>query len=492
MEKDIILVVDDEYSNRLLLEELLFEYEVVTADCGNAMWKVLEHKSPSLILMDVMMPETDGFTLVKQLQNKPEFQDIPVVFVTAKVTGGDVEKGFDLGGYDYIKKPFNQQELESRVKTALENSKKVRKLESKSITADAVVESMSDGVIVADINGLVAKVNPAGEKLFGTANENLIGVSASSLFFSDQIKGNLSSIRDKMNIETSIICVDERKIPVLASISPVYQSSSFDGWVFVIHDISAQKETETKLREAKDKAEEADKLKSAFLANMSHEIRTPMNSIIGFSELLEDSDTEEEERAEYISIIQKNSDKLLNFFDNLLDISIIESGQITINDSDCYVNQILNELEASFALIKKKLDKDHVTLNVSKGLDDPNFFIKTDNFRVQQVLTNLIGNALKFTKEGSVEFGYTLTESVNGIEMLRFHVKDTGVGIPEDKQKIIFDRFGQVKNQKVQNLSGAGLGLAISKHLVELLGGDLSVQSEVNRGSEFYFSLPID
>jgi len=488
-DKDLILVVDDEYSNRLLLEELLFEYDVVTADCGNAMWKVLEHKQPSLILMDVMMPEVDGFTLVDQLQKDPRFKDIPVIFVTAKVAGGDVEKGFGLGGYDYIKKPFNQQELESRVKTTLEKSKKVKNLATKAITADAVIENMSDGLIVADINSIVISVNPAAEKLFGTENDNLNGVSVASLFSSNLIKEDLSSIIDKTSIEAELKKVSGDKVPVVLSVSPAYQSGSLDGWVFVIHDVSKQKETENMLREAKEKAEEADKLKSAFLANMSHEIRTPMNSIIGFSELLEDKDLDDEERAEYISIIQKNSDKLINFFDNLLDISIIESGQIAISRGECYINQVLDELEASFTLFKRKQGKTDLKIKIGKAQKASDFFVITDSFRLQQIMSNLIANAVKFTNEGVIEFGYTET-SESGL--MRFYVKDTGIGIPEDKQEMIFDRFGQVGYLKVPNSSGAGLGLAISKHLTELLGGELRVQSEEGTGSYFYFDIPID
>lgn len=487
-DKDLILVVDDEYSNRLLLEELLFEYEVVTADCGNAMWKVLENKHPALILMDVMMPEVDGFTLVQQLQKDPRFKDIPVIFVTAKVAGGDVEKGFDLGGYDYIKKPFNQQELESRVKTTLEKSKKVKKLATKAITADAVIDNMSDGLLVADINSTVVSVNPSAEKLFATQKENLKGVSAASLFVSDSIKEDLSTIIDKIQIDAELKQVTGNYLPVSLSVSPVFQSGSLDGWVFVIHDVSKQKETERNLRQAKEKAEEADKLKSAFLANMSHEIRTPMNSIIGFSELLEDKDIDDEEREEYVSIIQKNSDKLINFFDNLLDISIIESGQISISKTDCYINQVLDELEASFTLFKKKQAKTDLELLVSKAEQDSDFRIFTDPFRLQQVLSNLVANAIKFTNEGTVEFGYAKTADKS--KML-FYVKDSGIGIPEDKQEMIFDRFGQVGYLKVPNSSGAGLGLAISKHLTELLGGELNVQSEEEKGSYFYFEIPV-
>lgn len=488
-QKELILIIDDEYSNRLLLEELLSDYEVITADSGESMWKVLEVQHPALILMDVMMPEEDGFSLAKRVSQNIKFRDIPIIFVTAKVTGKDIETGFDVGGYDYIKKPFNQLELESRIKKVLQKKKAEKKLLTKSVTADKVVQTMSDGLLLIDPSGLIFDCNKAALKMLDYTRQEIHLKNISELS-EDDVKSYLKTDKITFKIETVLRTKLDVPIPVSLSISAIFDEiDELTGWVTVIHDISAQKMTENKLIDAKNKAEQADKLKSVFLANMSHEIRTPMNSIIGFSELLEDDDVTEEERKEYIGIIQKNGDKLLNFIDNLLDISIIESGQIQISKSKCYINQVMDELYASFTIIKKKRDKEFLELRLSKEIQDNDFSIFTDGYRLQQIMMNLLLNAIKFTREGFVEFGYNMLKDSS---IIRFYVNDSGVGIPDDKREYIFDRFAQIEHKDIENQSGTGLGLAISRNLTELLGGTLVLESEVGKGTSFSLDFPVD
>jgi PAS domain S-box-containing protein len=490
-DKDFILVVDDEYSNRLLLEELLFEYHVESASGGNEMWRAMDAKTPQLILMDVMMPEEDGFSLAEKISKDPRYKHVPIIFVTAKITGKDVEKGFDLGGYDYIKKPFNQLELETRVRKTLEKTKIEKGLLRKSITADKILNLMYDGVVTLDAKGLIISTNSAFEKLTQKPKAELEGRNIESLLQGEGFMYCIATSGEKP-VETSLLSPDGTAIPAAMSNSPIIgDAGEIIGWVCVVHDISMHKLTEQKLIDAKDKAEQADRLKSVFLANMSHEIRTPMNSIVGFSELLEDEELNNEERAEYISIIQKNSDKLLNFIDNLLDISTIEAGQIQINPNNCLINPILDELLASFTIIKNKMGKQAVKLELEKAVADEDFYIITDNYRFQQILMNLIANALKFTKEGKIIFGYERFRAQDGEHKLRFFVKDSGVGIPTDKQDVIFDRFGRIDNEGIENNSGSGLGLAISKNLAELLGGGLHLDSELGKGTMFWFDLPM-
>lgn len=485
--KDLILIVDDEYSNRLLLEELLSEYNVACAEGAEEMWEVLHSQKPSLILMDVMMPDEDGFSLAKKINADPKYKDIPIIFVTAKVTGKDVETGFELGGYDYIKKPFNQLELESRIKKVLTKSKSEKILTTKVFTAEKILKTMSDGILVIDTNGTVLDINQATTDMLEYEKEEIVGKDANEFSLNKDFKPYAETTSETQNIETVLVAKNGMQIPVIAANSAVTDDSgNINAWVSVIHDISVQKETEQKLIHAKEKAEQADKLKSAFVANMSHEIRTPMNSIIGFSELLDDPELTEDEKIEYIGIIQKNGDKLLNFIDNLLDISIIEAGQISINKSDCYVNQILSELHSSFTIIKKKKEKEDVDLILSPDNSDLDFKIQTDIYRFQQILMNLLGNSIKFTHKGQIEFGYTVND-----DTIEFFVSDTGIGIPDDMLEIIFDRFRQVQNNETTNISGTGLGLAISKNLSELLGGTLSVESEYGRGTSFYLKLPL-
>ncbi len=489
MEKDLILVVDDEYSNRLLLEELLSDYEIVSAENGEEMWKILSKRLPSLILMDIMIPDEDGFVLVDKIKQNEKFKNIPIIFVSARETAKDIEKGFDIGAADYIRKPYTAPELESRIKNILNASYKNKEIENKVFTDEQIIDNISDSVFVLDKNFNIAFLNPAAVELTEFEKEEIIGKSISTIFEDKNLNNIFTSSSSKIHVDSVLISKNYDRIPVNISISRIPGvSEEEEAWVCVCRDISKQKLTEEKLIEAKNKAEEATKLKSIFLANMSHEIRTPMNSIIGFSELLEDPSISYEERMEFIDIIKKNSDKLLHFIENLLDVSVIEAGQIKISKSYCYVNQIFDELFSSFNIIKSKLEKNHIEFRLKKDIQDANFYFVTDLYRFQQILMNLLNNAFKFTNEGFVELGYNIIDEGATI---KFYIKDSGVGIPSDKVDSIFETFAQVKYNGIDNFSGVGLGLAIARQLSEILGGKMSVETEVCKGTTFYLTMPL-
>ena len=238
-----------------------------------------------------------------------------------------------------------------------------------------------------------------------------------------------------------------------------------------------------KLIKAKEKAEESDKLKSAFLANMSHEIRTPMNTIIGFSEMLSKKDISDEQRAKYFRLVSDSSESLLNLIDDILDISRIESGQLSIVKSKINPFLLVQEMQLVFKKqLKQEESKIKILINVGSEIEDIEIF--NDIFRLKQILNNLITNAIKFTTKGKIEIGFVKNEDV-----LTFYVSDTGSGITKTRQKSIFKRF----NQNVDNtIKGTGLGLAISKQLIGLMGGELWLESDVKKGSTFFFTLPID
>ncbi len=252
-----------------------------------------------------------------------------------------------------------------------------------------------------------------------------------------------------------------------------------------IQDVTNRKFVEKELIKAKEKAEESDRLKSAFLSNMSHEIRTPMNAIIGFSDLLADPSLKEDEKNQYINLIQSNSNKLMNLIDDIIDIAKIEANQIQIRESDIHLNRMLQELHKTFEA-EAKISSLEFKLIMPEDPQNP--IIKTDAFRLQQILTNLLTNAFKFTDKGSIEFGYTL----NAQNQLEFYVKDTGIGISKESQQFIFERFRQVQNSNTRLYGGTGLGLAISKHILSMMGGEIWVESEKKEGSKFTFTLPFN
>ncbi|MCD6201919.1 MAG: PAS domain S-box protein [Bacteroidales bacterium] len=272
----------------------------------------------------------------------------------------------------------------------------------------------------------------------------------------------------------------------LASISGIKnEKGEIVYYVAIKEDITERKKAELELTKAKERAEESDRLKTAFLANMSHEIRTPLNAIIGFANILQSDQLEEKQKEEYFSLINLSSQSLLKLIDDIIDVAKIEAKHIRIASHSFDLNELLDELYVYFQK-EKTLHKGQVRLLLTRPFDQE-FRIVADAIRVKQVLSNLLGNAIKFTKKGSVEFGYSLTEK----KTIKFFVKDTGVGVPEDKQKVIFDRFRQVDDSYTREFSGTGLGLWISKNLAELMGGDISVESEEGKGSTFYFVLPL-
>jgi len=244
------------------------------------------------------------------------------------------------------------------------------------------------------------------------------------------------------------------------------------------------RQTNDELKQAKDKAEESDILKTAFLQNMSHEIRTPMNAIIGFSDILNTSNLSEEKRKNYTTIIINSGLQLLSIVDEILTISSIETKQEKLNIEKSNINDVIINLAAIY---KVQANNKNISLYSKIELTDNQSEIYTDKTKLTQILTNLLTNALKFTHTGYIEFGYKYKNNE-----LQFHVKDTGIGIKSEMHNSIFDRFRQADTSIQANYGGAGLGLAISKAFVELLGGKIWVESDLNKGSTFYFIIPYD
>lgn len=257
----------------------------------------------------------------------------------------------------------------------------------------------------------------------------------------------------------------------------------------IFKDVSDLMLIENELKEAKEHAEESDRLKTSFLANMSHEIRTPMNGIIGFANLLRDPDLPEDKRDLYLKHIDHSSNQLLNIIDDIIDISKIESGQLKISNKPVRINEILDEIYSSFfhRIRGDAPGQKLVAFKLKKGNESNDFTIVTDDFRLSQIFNNLIGNAIKFTKEGHITFGYNIRDHRH----VEFFVSDTGIGIPHNKIRLIFDRFGQVDQERSLQPTGTGLGLPISKSLVDLMGGEMWVESEIGKGTTFYFTLPL-
>jgi signal transduction histidine kinase/HPt (histidine-containing phosphotransfer) domain-containing protein len=362
MRKKTILIVDDQNENILLLNNLLkTEYKTLFARDGKKAIHIACSKCPDLILLDIQMPEMDGYEICKILKENTTTSDIPVIFVTAMSEEIDETKGFEIGAVDYVTKPISPMTLMARVSTHI------------------------------------------------------------------------------------------------------------------------------KLREAIQEAINANQAKSDFLASMSHEIRTPMNAILGMTELSLQQSLNDDLQ-ENLFTIRDSANHLLDIINDLLDISKIEAGKITLEKIDFDLFYAINAILRTF---KVHVSSKNLTLNFENDENTPRY-VKGDSLRLKQILVNLLGNAIKFTQEGSINVHVSGNETNNNQLEFTFSVTDTGIGIPEDKLNTIFENFSQADLSTTRKYGGTGLGLSISKKLVELMGGSIHVESKLDEGSRFYFNVVLE
>lgn len=354
----------------------------------------------------------------------------------------------------------------------------------------ATFESTEDGLLVVESSGKIVQFNQKFVDMWNIPPELLIaGEDNNALEF---VKGQLinpntffESVKHLYSdVEaTSSDLLDFTDGRIFESYSrPQKIGGTSVGRVWSFRDITKRKQAETDLIAAKEKAEESDRLKTAFLHNVSHEIRTPMNAIIGFSTLLNEPDLTEEERHQYIDIIFQSGSQLLSIINDIVDIANVESGQAKVNLTEFDLNSALRSLNEQFIIIGKG---NNVSITLKTTLTDLDSIIIVDQTKLIQILSNLINNAIKFTKSGHVDFGYVLKAN-----FLEFHIKDTGIGIPKEYHSRIFDRFFQVDSAVSRQYSGTGLGLSICKGYVELMGGTIAVESESGKGTLFVFTIP--
>ena len=357
-----------------------------------------------------------------------------------------------------------------------------------------IFESSPDPIVVVNRDGIVIDYNTGLLGVLNITNEPVIGQKIFHFISKKDWRNAIRNFRHTWdegylkNLEFLLRRTDGSYFEAEVSTGAIYNNKGEpESMVIIFKDISERKESERHLREAKERAEESDRLKTAFLSNMSHEIRTPMNAIVGFSDLLNDQDLRPEARIEYIAQINLGAENLMHLIDDIIDISKIEAGQIQITKQDCHVHDLLNEQITMFSQNMERIGKSGLELRLNWNWPSENLVLNTDHFRVKQITSNLINNAIKFTDKGFVEIGI---EKENG--SVRIYVKDTGIGIEPGKEKMIFNRFIQGHETKTKIYGGTGLGLAISKNLAELLGGTIGVKSTFGEGSEFWFTLPLD
>lgn len=425
-----ILLVDDDRRQLHALEKLIskLNLDILKATSGQEALALMLHNQFMMVVLDMVMPDMSGMEVARLMRDSKRTQTTPIIFATA-FSKDEVQmtSAYQLGAIDYIIKPINEDILLSKIKVfrdfhIFQQHKQ-----------DETLRLLSE---LQEKNKTLEDTRMAALNMLEQANE-----------------ARNQALMAQHELERSL----QKQLAI-----------------------------ERKLKIAIRKAQNANIYKNNFLANMSHEIRTPMNAIVGFADLMKDSNLSVEDRNMYAEIINTNSLQLLRLIGDIIDVAKIEAGEMKISFDRCALNQMLRELEVQFNQSRLERCKNKVRLVLDIPDTAPFCCIKTDSFRLNQVLINLLNNALKFTEEGDIRFGY----KIRGEELL-FFVEDQGIGIKKDMLKLIFERFQQALPEDSAKYGGTGLGLAICKGIVNLLGGSMFVESDLGKGSKFSFTLPL-
>lgn len=375
-----------------------------------------------------------------------------------------------------------------RLYGTLQDISEQKSKEQRDIKFSKAIEQSPNCIVLTDVNGIIEYVNNAFTTISGYSKQEAIGQKISILSSGSHDLQFYQRLWDDLKngkIWTGEFCNKKKNGDLYwesANISPVFdKNGKLINYLAIKEDITKTKILINELQEAKSKAEESDKLKSAFLANMSHEIRTPMNGIIGFTELLQDPDLSSDNQKDFLRIIQNSCQRLLNTVNDIIEISKIESGMVVVSTDKFEIAGFLDSLVAFFKpeAQSKKLD----ILIKNENIPDQ-YYITTDKNKLNSIISNLIKNAIKYTDRGYIKVGFKLLDN-----QLIFYCEDTGIGIPHDRHKAIFNRFEQAEMGDARVFEGTGLGLSIVKAYVEMIGAKIWLNSDVNIGSKFYVSL---
>lgn len=533
---DWLLVVDDDQGNRDMLSRRLERSGFLTsvAEGGEEAFTLIEQHPFDLILLDLMMPRISGMEALKILRQKYSPSQLPVIMVTADHQTKNIVEALNSGANDYITKPIDYAVAIARINTQLQRRRAELALLRSESRNRAILESALDGILILDSQGQVLEFNPAAVDMFGCTPAQMGATSIGELILmpsgSEAQSGSLSScLAESSDVlgthsERRARRISGAEFPVDLSMIRIPGSTPRLFAAFV-RDITQRKRDEEELRSARDQLEmrvqertaelvEANRAlqaeiqerlraeldlaaardaaiagaraKSEFLAAMSHEIRTPMNGIIGTTELALDTTLTAEQR-EYMEIAHSSATSLLALLNDILDFSKIEAGKLDLYESEFALGPALENICRSFT---HAASQKSITLGALIEPDAPKLVI-TDELRLRQVLVNLISNGIKFTHHGHVAVQVGVDSASDDRMLLHFRVRDSGIGIPKDKQQAIFEAFTQADGSLTRRYGGTGLGLTIASRLVHLLGGSIWVESEPGLGSEFHFTASV-
>jgi two-component system, sensor histidine kinase and response regulator len=510
-----VLAVDDRKENLLAIESILDagEINLIKATSGNQALSLMFDYDFALVLLDVQMPGMDGFETAELMRGSEKTRHIPIIFITAiNKEKKHIFRGYDAGAVDYIFKPFEPDILQSKVNVFIDLYRQrntleelTRKLEStisellasrEELKASQekyrdIFENANEGILILK-NGKIIFHNPKTEDILGRKSEELIQKNFLDFIHpgfhhtlqQDHFDALAEEIHDKRSSVKMINGDNEIRWVEINSVNISWEGRK--AILNFISDISKRKEAEERIKQARQLAEQANRTKSEFLANMSHEIRTPLNGIIGMAELalMESLDSEQKER---IETLKYSGESLLDIINDILDISKIEARKLELDAVPFslrgVVEKVLRPLSAKSA--SKNLE---IIFDIDQNIHD--YYIG-DPVRLRQILFNLLGNAIKFTDEGEVKLEIQCMEISKSRSQLTFIISDTGIGIPEEKREHLFKAFSQADSSTSRKFGGTGLGLVISKNLVEMMHGQISLESKVGQGSAFRFFIEL-
>ncbi len=497
-----VLVVDDRPENLLSLKRILadVEVEMIAAESGHeALAKILRHQF-ALILMDVMMPEMDGFETARLIRINPASQHVPIIFITAADRSRSYEdKGYELGAVDYLFKPVEPNILLGKVRVFLQLATQQQALaqsleENRQLRHqhELLLSSVNEGILSLDLQGRISYANTAAAGLLGIREASLSGRSLLDfLFLSEQRQADADWLESSFCAASDVwqgrpdqywfrhAC--GQLFPVELALSPLYEHPQrLTGRVLMFQDISERKEREALVL--------ASKHKSAFLANVSHELRSPLHCLLMLARQLavNDEGNLNAQQVKSAQLIQQEGQDLLRLINDILDLSKVEAGKIDLQWQEVNLAELIAQLELQLhPLVSEKGLAWRCQLSATLPVT-----LYTDRQRLQQILRNLLFNALKFTNQGSISLTISAAEHQSPAA-LAFAVTDTGIGIAPQQQAKIFDAFEQVDAAFNRHYEGSGLGLAICRQFCDLLGGYLSLDSEFGEGSCFTLYLPL-